>query len=404
VSTRTFGATWWGKAWVDALEHRAGVDPNRLARGRTYARQDRVVRLDLEAGQILASVRGSRRLPYRVGVGVRTLTADEWALLTAVIAGKAVHAAALLDGALDPGVLADADGVGVDLLPTPGDLRPHCSCPDDGHPCKHAAAVCYLVADALDEDPFVLFELRGKPRAELMAEVRAHRQAAALAAEGGPRKAADGGAETGTHAGVDPGLLARDAWAREPTPPPRRPELPRQPGEPSSWPADPPDGAPFTAEGLRALAVDAARRAWAQLANGEPSHLLLDREADLARRAAALLDRREPIDALVERSSMGPGELRRRATAWQHAGPEGVAALDESSWMPPRELIEAGVRAFRAIGVYRADLRIRGNRLTFDYLQLRVSPDGRWWRYEQDGRTWLLAEPPADTPDDLLSQ
>ncbi|MDA8317473.1 MAG: hypothetical protein M0010_20245, partial [Actinomycetota bacterium] len=69
---RPFGATWWGRAWVDALEGRASLDPNRLPRGRTYARGGAVGDLVLTAGQITAPVQGSRRTPYRVTVRVRT--------------------------------------------------------------------------------------------------------------------------------------------------------------------------------------------------------------------------------------------------------------------------------------------------------------------------------------------
>ena len=74
---------------------------------------------------------------------------------------RAAHAAALLDGELDPGVVDEAAAVGVDLLPDRASCRPRCSCPDWADPCKHSAAVCYLVADALDADPFALFLLRG---------------------------------------------------------------------------------------------------------------------------------------------------------------------------------------------------------------------------------------------------
>src|SRR5690606_38967239 len=101
-----FGGTWWGRAWVDALEKRAGLDPNRLPRGRTYARQDRVARIEIEPGRVTALVRGTRVLPYRVTIGIRTFDDDAWARLTGAIASRAGHAAALLDGEIPPEVLA----------------------------------------------------------------------------------------------------------------------------------------------------------------------------------------------------------------------------------------------------------------------------------------------------------
>src|SRR5436309_14288580 len=101
---RTFGATWWGKAWVGALQGRAALDPNRLPRGRTYARQGHVERLVVEAGTVRAEVWGSRRTPYKTQVRVRLFTAEEWDRLEEAIVAKAGHLAALLDGELVPEV------------------------------------------------------------------------------------------------------------------------------------------------------------------------------------------------------------------------------------------------------------------------------------------------------------
>ncbi|HEY9557708.1 MAG TPA: SWIM zinc finger family protein, partial [Acidimicrobiales bacterium] len=153
---RTFGATWWGQAWIDALEHRARLDSNRLPRGRTYARQSRVGVLTVEPGEVRASVLGSRDSAYRVRLRVSAFTDEQWEVVLDAIAARAGHAAALLDGELAPGIVDDARAAGCDLLPGPGEIRTSCSCPDWANPCKHAAAVCYLVADRLDEDPFEL--------------------------------------------------------------------------------------------------------------------------------------------------------------------------------------------------------------------------------------------------------
>src|SRR5262245_13288841 len=95
---RTFGQTWWGKAWVSALEQRARLDQSRLPRGRTYARHNHVLRLEVEPGRVTAFVQGTRREPYHVRVGVRLFAEHEWDRLLDTIAAKAAHAAALLDG------------------------------------------------------------------------------------------------------------------------------------------------------------------------------------------------------------------------------------------------------------------------------------------------------------------
>ena len=120
-------------------------------------------------------MQGSRPTPYRVRVRVRRFSAAEWDSVFTAIAARAAHAAALLDGELDPGIVDEAADVGVDLLPGPGELQPRCSCPDWADPCKHSAAVCYLVADVLDADPFGLFLLRGLDRDAVLSGVRHHR-------------------------------------------------------------------------------------------------------------------------------------------------------------------------------------------------------------------------------------
>ena len=122
-------------------------------------------------------MRGSRAQAYRVTVRVRRFTDDEWAALAAAVAARARHSASLLDGELDPSIVDDARAAGTELLPGPGDLQPRCSCPDWADPCKHSAAVCYLVADLLDADPFDLLLLRGRSRDEFLAQVRHTRRA-----------------------------------------------------------------------------------------------------------------------------------------------------------------------------------------------------------------------------------
>ncbi|MGW4831838.1 SWIM zinc finger family protein, partial [Amycolatopsis japonica] len=170
---RTFGNTWWGKAWVEALEERAKLDPNRLPRGRTYARKGTVSKLAVGAGEVTAWVQGSRAVPYRVTIHMRAFTEPQWESLLGMVGSRLGHVAALLDGELPAELAEDARSAGADLLPGPGDLRPKCSCPDSANPCKHVAAVYYLVADEVDADPFVLFLLRGRPREAVLAELRA---------------------------------------------------------------------------------------------------------------------------------------------------------------------------------------------------------------------------------------
>ncbi len=217
-----FGATWWGRAWIDALEHRARLDSNRLPRGRTYARGGAVEQIEIGKGRVTAFVQGSRPTPYKVSIGVHQFTGAEWESVFDALSAEVGRAAALLDGELPTEIADELRDLGLDLLPGPGSLEPRCSCPDRADPCKHAAAVCYLVSDSLDEDPFALFLMRGRSRAELMSALRARRAAGMRATPGdeaGRRALPDERPQT---------IRPSEAWGRRlealpvlPLPPPR---------------------------------------------------------------------------------------------------------------------------------------------------------------------------------------
>jgi uncharacterized Zn finger protein len=263
-SRRTFGQTWWGGEWVSALEDRAGLDPGRLSRGRSYARRGAVARLTLAPGLVMASVQGSRALPYTVTVRVATFGPDEWTRVLAAIAAKIGRVAALVDGELPPEVVDDVAGTGLDLLPGPGEVQPRCSCPDVGDPCKHGAAVCYLIADAMDEDPFAVLLLRGRPRREVLSALRALRTTAAPGDRRAPDAARVPGDDMGDTSAIA-GVVAREAYARAsgsrpPIPVPPLP--PDRPGQPVTIGVDPPPGSGIDPEALRLLGAAAARRAW----------------------------------------------------------------------------------------------------------------------------------------------
>ncbi len=385
---RRFGATWWGRAWIEALEQRARLDPNRLPRGRTYARQDRATDVETHPGEIRAAVQGTRRTPYRVRIGVRRLTEEEWDRFLNAVAGKAGHAAALLEGELEPGILDDAGAAGVELLPGPGDLRPRCSCPDWADPCKHAAAVCYLMADELDTDPFALLALRGRHRDEVLAALRRL------------RGASPGRSVAPTSVTSDPGMRASEAWNREPGELPIPPPPRSGPGVPAVWPTDPPQNAAFTAAGLRLLAADAAERAWLA-SRGEGSTGLGDDHAtDLTRRAASALGT-EAWPALVEATGTNPRALARRAVAWQVGGAAGARATEQPAWRPDPKVMAAARQALVEAGAPASRLRVRLNTLTVDDVQVRLGTDGVWWRFERRAGAWELASPPAAEPDDV---
>lgn len=391
-SRRGYGQTWWGRAWVEALERRASLDPNRLPRGRTYARQGTVGELSIDAGEVRAPVHGSRARPYQVRVRVRTYADHEWDTVVEVLAGRLGHAAALLDGELPPEVADQLRSIDLDLLPGAGDVQPRCTCPDWADPCKHAAAVCYLVATALDEDPFLLFQLRGRSRPELMAALRARRGDGPIAA---PRRA-----EQTSAWATDAGMLARDAWARQPAPLPSTPLPPKAPGRPTVLGTDPPPSTGVSAEALRFLAADAARRAWALSHGTASSGLELTVDEDLARHAAGGLaapgeGAPGPVDhggmaELARRAGIPPRTLLRWALAWRDGGSAGLGVLREASSADPGAL-----QAARALlGPEATTWR---NRVTAGDRQVRIGPDGLLYPFRRTGGAeWEPDGPPLD--------
>jgi uncharacterized Zn finger protein len=381
---RAFGATWWGKAWVEALENRARLDPNRLPRGRGYARSGAVLDIEPLPGQVRATVQGSRRRPYDVVVRVREFDGVEWDRVLDAVVAEVGRAAALLDGELVPEVQGDVARAGLDLLPGPGELGPRCSCPDAADPCKHAAAVCYLVADLLDADPFALLLLRGRDRDSVLAGLRA-------------RRGASGSGEP-IAAPADPGVPAREVFATASRPPlPRPPLPPRRPGRPATLAVDPPAGSGVTVPDLLALAQDAATRAWELASGSGDGGLALTADEDLARRAAAALGT-PALDMLARRTGRAPRDLARQALAWRAGGSTALAVL-EHSWPARAEELADG-RAALADG---GPVRIRGNAVTSGSAQLRLGRDGQWYRLDKVRGTWELRRPPATRPEDLMS-
>jgi uncharacterized Zn finger protein len=393
-----FGRTWWGRAWLEALEQRARLDPDRLPRGRDYARSGTVGELTLAPGEARARVQGRKTAPYEVRIRVRRFTDDEWDRVLAAISARLGHAAALLDGELPPEIARDAAAAGLDLLPGGGELGPRCSCPDDADPCKHSAAACYLITDALDTDPFTLFLLRGRTRDQVLAGIRARRRGTVPAAqEGGP------GTEAGDHAvaGADKGVDARTAFAAPESalPIPSVPLPPRRPGAPAALPVDPPPWRSGLREDLVELAADAASRAW-EMAVGlsADAGLSLDADADLARRAARALGT-PAFGALGARSGVGERDLARHALAWRQGGLAGLDSL-HAEWDPVADDPDAArlltaARAALCAKTGAAQAVIQGNRVTAGRLQLRLGRDLRWYPYARSDDGWE----PSGTPD-----
>lgn len=395
---RKYGTTWWGKAWLEALEGSASLDPSRLSRGRTYARNGSVGPLKVAPGHVSAKVTGQHSIFYRVDVAVRVLAPSEREQVAEAIAARAAHAAALLDGDMDPGIVDDLLEVDVRLLPGAGDLRTDCSCPDWAEPCKHAAAVCYLIADELDRDPFLLFLLRGIPRDELLADVRRARRS-------------EGATPDATSASS--AVPAAEAWARLPldvplpAPPPevsRREPLASSHPARMAWDVEVPPEEEVDLARVAELALDAADRARGMLLDGLPSGLAIGSRADLARRAAA--DGTEVgIARLARHAGVAPKALRAWAEAWRLGGETAVAVIaDGDVWSTDQAALEAGRASLVEMGWPRRSIA-----LSYDSLKLRGDwlvrgPDARWYRVRGTGKhgDMRLLAPPADDVCDLV--
>ena len=167
-------ATWWSRRFVQMLES-FGVG-SRLERGRHYARGGQVTELEIEPGIVLAKVQGTRYTPYRVRIRAKLLADDQWERAEHAMAEQALVLAQLLAGRMPAEIERLLHSCGLTLFPASyGDLKAHCDCPDAENPCKHIAAVYYLLAERFDTDPFLIFTWRGRPQDELLDALRAHR-------------------------------------------------------------------------------------------------------------------------------------------------------------------------------------------------------------------------------------
>lgn len=165
------GESWWSKRFLAAIE--SALVGGRLARGRTYARRGQVMELRVEAGLISARVQGSRPAPYKVRIAMPAVSADKWEAVLVSLASQAVYAASMLAGQLPHEIEEVFAGAKVELLPSRSSrLSTDCTCPDWANPCKHVAAVCYLVAEQFDRDPFALLAWRGREREAVLQRLR----------------------------------------------------------------------------------------------------------------------------------------------------------------------------------------------------------------------------------------
>ncbi|MFP4439280.1 MAG: SWIM zinc finger family protein [Chloroflexaceae bacterium] len=180
-----FGKSWWAQRWIGVLETFGWG--NRLQRGRTYARQGQVLSIEIKPGKVQAKVQGSRATPYNVAMAITPLSDSQWEQAIDQMAQQAIFSAGLLAGEMPQDIEEAFQAAGIHLLPqSRADINTKCSCPDAANPCKHIAAVYYLLGERFDEDPFLIFQMRGRTREQIMDALHARRAMASGAEEEQP--------------------------------------------------------------------------------------------------------------------------------------------------------------------------------------------------------------------------
>jgi uncharacterized Zn finger protein len=167
----SIGEQWWSRRFIDVLESFGMA--GRLTRGRNYARRGQVIGFEISCGYVTAQVQGSRPKPYRVRIQVTPLTKPQWRRVEQALAAQALFRARLLAGEMPREIEEVFADCGTPLFPRSArDMEMSCSCPDWGVPCKHLAAVCYVLAEAFDDDPFGILAWRGRGREDLLGALR----------------------------------------------------------------------------------------------------------------------------------------------------------------------------------------------------------------------------------------
>ncbi|WP_424094961.1 SWIM zinc finger family protein [Moorena producens] len=162
---------WWVERWNDLLN--SYRFKKRLERGRIYAKEGNIISIDFLGPQVVAKVQGTAPEPYELTISIEPFTDEDWNYVVQTLASKAIYSAQLLAGEMPHNIEEVFTSNGLSLFPfTLSDVRSRCNCPDPKNPCKHIAAVYYELGDRFSEDPFVLFQLRGSTKEQILDALR----------------------------------------------------------------------------------------------------------------------------------------------------------------------------------------------------------------------------------------
>lgn len=176
MTNSTIEREWWTERWLELLDKYRFK--KRLERARNYAREGNVLSIEFRDQKVVAKVQGSEAEPYQLSIWMDTFTDEEWDYVIETMSQRAIFAAKLLAGEMPDNIEEVFTANGLSLFPfTLQEVRSQCNCPDKANPCKHIGAVYYLLGDRFCEDPFVLFQLRGRKKEQIIGKLRQLRSA-----------------------------------------------------------------------------------------------------------------------------------------------------------------------------------------------------------------------------------
>ncbi|MFJ8992172.1 SWF or SNF family helicase [Streptomyces sp. NPDC102279] len=388
---RAFARTWWGRAWLRALED-AALDSEQVRMGRRLARAGAVGAVSVRPGRVTAVVEDNDGTTHRADVLLHELSEEQWDRFLGMAAERSGHVAALLDGDMPPHLVEDAAAAGVELLPGLGDLDAECECGAWDH-CGHTAALCYQAALLLDQDPFVLLLMRGRGERALLDALQRRGE-----------QPADHPGESG--GGVD----AVEAYATgDILPPlPTDPALPERPGTPPSLKtegAPAPGVDPVALEFIAHAAAHEAHLILAEALGRAPGGGAAETESVSLSQDAVRLAACDPPESVAERLAAGSGrereELSLAVRAWRYGGVSALSAL-EDEWSVGTESLARARASLHAAWEEDERPRLRADRNRWTAAdtgtQLRLGRDGRWWPYRKERGRWTPAGPATADP------
>ena len=171
VSDIQVSREWWVERWLELLD--SYRFKKRLERARVYAREGNVLSIEFKGPKVLARVQGTDPEPYQVSLSMDAFSDEEWSYVIETLSEKALFSAKMLAGEMPQNIEQVFIKNGLNLFPYRlDDIRSRCSCPDKANPCKHIGAIYYLLGDRFSEDPFVLFQLRGRSKEQIIDALR----------------------------------------------------------------------------------------------------------------------------------------------------------------------------------------------------------------------------------------